>query len=807
MQNLIRNLRFALRVLRKSPGLTATVALTLALGVGAVTAIYTAVYATFIAAMPYPNPDELVIVWSFVGGGQNGVAAGDFTDWRAQSHSFVDLKAFTGTSFNMARAESPEMVHAQYVTPGMYSMMGNRFQLGRDFLPEEGVAGKERVIILMNRLWKRLGADPKIIGKQITLDQKPYTVVGVLAPGQADRLDQELVAPLVFTPKQMNHDFHWLLVMGRLKPGVSIKQAQADMDKVTANIAKAYPREDTGWGARVDKLQNDFLGDGVKTTLWLLLGAVGCVLLIACVNVANLLLAKGISRQREIAIRTSVGASRATIFGQFVTESLVLALLGGLLGVGVGYAMLRGLIAMMPDGTLPSEADLGLNLPVLLVCLAATTLAGLLFGCAPAWYACRLDPAETLKEGGRSGSSKIRNRLRQALVVGEFTLALALLAGAGLAMHSFWNLAHVDVGVQTDHVLTFDLPINKGADKNSDQLVAYYRQIVEKIQSTAGVQHAAAVVGMPLEGTGFGMPFTLEGDPPLTDPSKRHGAGFQMITPDYFKTFGIRIDRGRAFTDADNAGSVKVAMVNEQFVKSYIKDKNPIGMHVNVEQLIPGVQQLGPYQSWEIVGVFHDVRGGSFQRQREEIDIPFYQIPWVDAGIGVRTTGDPEAMTRTIAAAVHSIDSTVALADVKTLDQIRDQALSSNRFTLLLYVGFAAIALALAAVGIYGVMAFAVGQREHEIGVRMALGASRGRVVRMILSEGAKLAAVGLVLGLVGAYFVGRAMRSTLYGVGNIDLPAFCAVGALLLVSALLASYLPARRAARVEPVRALRTE
>jgi predicted permease len=280
-----------------------------------------------------------------------------------------------------------------------------------------------------------------------------------------------------------------------------------------------------------------------------------------------------------------------------------------------------------------------------------------------------------------------------------------------------------------------------------------------------------------------------------------------MVTPDYIKTFGIRLDRGRTFTNADNAGSVKVAMVNEEFVKSYLKDKNPIGMHVNVEQLIPGVQQLGPYQSWEIVGVFHDVRGGSFQRQRPEIDIPFYQIPWIFAGIGVRTAADPETMKTTIAAAVHSIDPNVALSDVKTLDQIRDDALSGNRFTLILYVGFALIALVLAGVGIYGVIAFSVGQREHEIGVRMALGATRERVVRMILVEGAILAGVGLVLGLVGAFFVGRAMQSTLYGVASMDFTAFGAVGGLLVVTALLASYLPARRASRVEPVRALRTE
>jgi putative ABC transport system permease protein len=807
MQNLVRNLRFSLRMLLKSPGLTITVALTLALGIGATTAIYSAVYATLIAPMPYPNPDQLVMVWSTIQGNRNGIAAGDFTDWLAQNHSFQDLKAFTGASFNLAGPDAPEMVPAQQVTPGMYGMIGNTFQLGRDFLPEEGVAGKDQVVILMNRMWKHLGSDPHIIGKTITLDQKPYTVVGVLAAGQADRLNQKLVVPLVFTPAQLNHDFHWILVMGRLKPGVTLKQAQADMDNVTANIAKAYPKSDTGWGAKVEELQNDFLGDNVKRTLWLLLGAVGCVLLIACVNVANLLLAKGTSRQREVAIRSAIGATRGDIFVQFVTESLLLAFLGGALGVGVGYAMLRGLVAVMPEGTLPSESDPTLSIPVLLVALAATTFAGLFFGCAPAWYASRLDPAETLKEGGRSGSSKLRNRLRQALVVGEFTLALALLAGAGLAMHSFWNLAHVDLGVQVDHVLTFNLPVLKGRSLQPDQLVGYYQQIVRNIESTTGVQSAAAVVGMPLEGTGFGMPFMIDGQEKFADPSQRPGAGFQMITPDYFKTFGIRVVRGRAFTEDDNASSLKVAMVNEQFVRKFFPNKNPIGQRLKVEELIPGVQKLGDYQAWEIVGVFHDVRGGSFQRQREEIDIPFYQIPWVDAGIGVRTAADPAAMTKTIAAAVHAIDPAVALSEIKTLDQIRDDALSGDRFTLLLYISFAVIALALAAVGIYGVMAFAVGQRQHEIGVRMALGASRERVVRMVLREGAILAGAGLVLGLGGAYLVGRAMRSTLYGVGAIDLTAFSAVGALLLLSALVACYFPARRAAAVEPVKALRIE
>jgi len=802
-----QNIRYALRMLRKNPGLTATVVFTLALGIGATTAIYTIVYATLIAPMPYPNPDQLVVVWSKIQGFRNGVSAGDFLDWQQQSKSFQGLKAFTGTSFNLAGKQEPEMVPAQMSTVGLYTMFGNRFAMGRDFLPEEGVDGRDHVAILMNRLWKKLGADPNIVGKQIMLDQKPYTVVGVLAPGQADRLPAQMIVPLVFKPEQKNHDFHWILVIGRLKPGVTLQQAQADMEGVTAHIAQDNPRSNKGWGAKVEPLQNDFLGDSVKLTLWLLLGAVGCVLLIACVNVANLLLAKGTSRQREIAVRSALGATRRDVFIQFVTESLVLAGFGGIVGFGLGFAMLRGFVAVMPRGTLPSEAELSLNLPVLAVTIAATTLAGLLFGCAPAWYASRLDPAETLKEGGRSGSSKVRHRLRKLLVVGEFTLALALLAGAGLAIHSFWNLNHVDLGVRTDHILTFGLPMNKGMNYKPDQIVAYYQQIVRSIGSSAGVESASLGTALPLQGAGFGMPFTIAGQADFADPSQRPSAGFGMVTPDYFKTFGIHPVKGRFFTEDDNAASLRVAVVNEQLVRHFFPNKNPIGQILNVEQIIAGEQKLGPYQPWQIVGVYHDVRGGSFQRQREEILVPFYQSPWVDVTVGVRTAGDPAAMTKTIAAAVHSVDSTLALSDVRTLEDIRDEDLSGDRFSLLLYASFAAIALTLAAIGIYGVMAFAVGERSHEIGIRMALGASKERVVRMVLREGLLLALGGLALGLIGAYFVGRAMRSTLFGVGSIDPWAFSGVAVVLLVSALVACYLPAHRAATVDPMRALRIE
>ena len=411
MRTILRNLQYALRQLSKSPVFALTAVLTLALGIGANTAIFTVVYATLLAPMPYPEPDQLVMVWSKIQTFHNSIAAQDFVDWKRENKSFQDLNAWTGGSFNLATKDQPEYVEGQLTTPGFYRMMGVNFQYGRDFLPEEGVAGKDHVVILVNKEWKKLGSDPNIVGKQIKIDGSPYTVVGVMAPGQPDRLNQWLIMPLVFKPEQLNHDFHWLLAMGRLKPGVTIKQAQADMERVTSNIAQAFPKSNKGWGVFVEPLKNDFLPKERIQTLWLLLGAVGFILLIACVNVANLLLAKGTTRQKEIAIRSALGASRRDIFAQFLTENLALALVGGLLGVGIGAAVLRALVVSMPKDTLPSEAELTLNIPILLFTFAASTLAGLLFGCLPAWYATRVDPNDALKEGGRSGG-QVLHRLR-----------------------------------------------------------------------------------------------------------------------------------------------------------------------------------------------------------------------------------------------------------------------------------------------------------------------------------------------------------------------------------------------------------
>jgi len=806
MRTLRQNARYSIRLLRKNPGFTLIAAITLALGIGANTAIFSVIYAVLLAPMPYPNPDQLVMVWSKIQDNRNSVAAGDFLDWKKQNKTFQDINAWTGANFNFATPDQPEQVNGSAQTPGFLTMTGNEFFLGRDFVPEEGVVGKEHVVILMHKLWEHLGSDRNIIGKQIRMNSEPYTVVGVLAAGQADRLQPQFTVPLAFKPDQINHDFHWLLVMGRMKPGVSVAQAQADMAVVTSRIAQDNPQSNKGWGASVELLHNDFFPRDAKQVLWLLMGGVGFVLLIACANVANLLLAKGTTRLKEVAVRTSLGATRWHVFSQFLTESLVLAILGGGLGIAVGAAMVKIILAEMPPFTLPSEADVTLNVPVLLFTLAATTIAGILFGCAPAWQASRVDPNETLKEGGRSGTGAGRKRVRQALVVAEFALALTLLAGAGLAIHSFWNLARVDLGVRTDHILTFSLPVPEKKLTQSAQIVSFYRQLVEKVESLPGVEHAEVATGMPLQGPGFGMPFTIAGKP-VSDPSTRPGAGFQMVTPDYYQTFGIQIVKGRGFTDQDAAGHVRVALVNETLAKKYFSDVDPLSQRLIVEDLIPGVTKLGPPVEWQIVGVFRNVRAGVRNDGFPEIDVPFWQSPWPQVGMAVRTTGDPVAMSKSIAGAVHSLDPELALADIKTMDQIRDEALVTDRFNTALYGCFATVALLLAAVGIYGVMAFAVAQRTHEIGLRMALGASRDHVVGLILKEGIVLAVIGLGVGLVGACFVGRAMRGLLFGVGTIDAAAFTVVAIALFAAALLACYMPANKAAQVDPMVALRYE
>ncbi|MBV8895309.1 MAG: ABC transporter permease [Acidobacteriaceae bacterium] len=807
LETLHQNSRYGFRQLRKKPALTATVLLTLALGIGANTAIFTVDYATLLAPLPYPNASQLVMVWSQIRGGRNSISTADFLDWKRENTAFQDLNAQTERSFNIATRDQPENVDGRVTSPGLYRMLGYPFFLGRDFLPEEGQPGNDHVVILTHKFWQRLGSNHHILGTTIRINGEPYTVVGVFAPGLTDRGQGEFSVPLAFRPEQLNRDTRWLDVMGRLKPGVPIKQAQADMEGITARLARNYPTTNKGWSASVESLKNDFIPADRIMTLWLLLGAVGFVLLIACVNVANLLLARSLVLQREMAIRSALGARSATIFGQRLTESLLLAGGGGALGVACGYAMLQGLIAITPPDTLPSEADLRLNLPILLFTIAATTLAGLLSGSAPAWYASRVDAADALKEGGRAGTGAGAHQLRRLLVILEFALALPLLSGAGLAIHSFSNLMRIDLGVRTDHALTFFLAAPDSRPSTPEWTIAYYRKILAGIAAVPGVAHVSVETGTPLLGSGFNPYFSIPGEPGYADPSLRPLASVYAVTPEYFTTFGIRVIRGRAFNDQDNFSSVKVAIVNQDFANRFLKRKDPLATRVSLPQLIPAPVRVGNPIEWQIVGVFHNVRSRGFREDRPEIYVPFWQAPWPSAGVGVRMTGDATATLNSIASAVHAIDPEIALANPRTMEQVRDDVLASDRFTVILFLGFGGIALLLAGVGIYGVMAFSVTQRSHDIALRMALGAPRTHVLGLVLGEGALLACVGTGVGLGGAYFVGRAMQSALFGVGALDFLTFTMVGLVLLITALLASYLPGHRAALLEPMHMLRRE
>jgi putative ABC transport system permease protein len=538
--------------------------------------------------------------------------------------------------------------------------------------------------------------------------------------------------------------------------------------------------------------------------LWWLLGAVVFVLLIACVNVANLLLAKSLSRQKELAVRTALGATRKTTFLQSLAESLVLVAAGGILGIGLGYSLLRGLLAELPRFTLPWATDTRLNIPVLFFTLAVTTLAGLLFGCVPAWYASRVDPNEALKSGGQAVLGLGRHRLQRMLVIGELAVALTLIAGAGLALHSFANLMRVDMGVKTDHVLTFYLGGPETQSKDPEKIAAYYRQILSSIRSVPGITSASAQTVMPLFPSRM-APFAIAGESASReDTSKWPSAGFGAITPQYFSTLGVRLMRGRIFKEQDTNSSVKVALVNEQFVHTYLNGADPLRQHILIQN---STDPAATATEWQIVGVYHNVLSGSMRDHRPEMLIPFWQNPSVSPSIAVRSAEDPELTSKSLAAAVHSVDTRATMREPRTMEQIRSQVLGSDRFSMILLVSFGTVALLLATLGVYGVMSFSVAHRTSEIALRMALGADRADLVAWVVSQGISLAVVGLSLGLAGAYFVGRGMQHSLFGVGQIDFTVLGIVALLLLFTVLIACLIPARRAASADPMRALRTE
>jgi len=805
MTQILREAGFGLRLLRRNPGSTLVAVLTLALGIGATTAMFSVIYATWLAPLPYRDAERLVMVWSHFEGRRESVSQADFIDWKRRATVFEDLNAWNGRDVNLSVEGRPERILAGPATPGFLAMLGygHPLALGRSFVEEEGTPGRDHAVVLTHRLWQqRFGGDPAIVGKSIRIDQEPYTVVGVLGKGPADENMNRLWLPQALDAQQ-NRSWRWMLVMGRLKPGVTIEQANQEMAVVAQSLAEQYPATNAKWTISVEPFRNNFVTSETKTALWLLLGAVGFVLLIACTNVANLLLARGTARQRELALRSSLGATRGAVVRQFLTESVVLALVGGALGVALAYGLVDAIVALLPPFTLPTEVEIRLNVPVLLVTLAACTLSGILFGCAPAWQAAHSDANATLKGGGRSLSSG-HDGLRRALVVLEFALALSLLCGGGLALQSFLTLVRTDLGLRTERVLTFSLPIPKGRIGSAEQANAFYRALLERITALPGVSRASVSTGIPLRWMS-GTTVSVAGE--AVERDKRPQVAFNRVTPEYFETLGIRIVRGRAFTGQDQAGSEPVAIVNEAFVARVLHGADPLARRIVVDESVPGRQDPVGVER-QIVGVYADVRTGGPQNPvQPQIEVPFWQSPRPSAAVAVRTTVDPATLQPSLAAVISSLDPDLPMGNSETLEQVVRRRLAGDRFNVALFSSFAAVALVLAAVGIYGVMAFTVAQRAKEIGLRMALGARRSDVVGRVVREGMTTALGGALLGSVGAYVVAQAMRGVLPRLGEPSATAFVLIAVTLLASALVACLVPAWRAASIDPMVALRQE
>jgi putative ABC transport system permease protein len=604
-------------------------------------------------------------------------------------------------------------------------------------------------------------------------------------------------------------------VVGRLNPGVTIAQAQAELAVIDRRLAGTRgvdaPKE--LWTVSVEPLKNDWLDKKLERNLWLLLAAVGFVLLIACANVANLLLARGSSRQQELAVRAALGATPRQVFGQLLIESLTLAILGGTIGIAMGWAIMKLSMAILPDlAKQTAEAVVQLNLPVLGFATGATLLSGIVFGCAPAWHAARVNLSETLKQGSRSTTGQGRMRTQGVLVTAEVALALTLLAGAGLVLHSFWNLSQIDLGIRPDHVLSASLQPQTTSRQGPaavfpppEQISANARRLLDNVRSIPGIEEATLATAMPMQGHGS-FPFNIAGQ--AVADAERPVADLEVVTPGFFRTFDIRLAGGRFINDGDNPASPQVVMVNESFVRRFLPNVDPLSQRLLLQQIVPN-QELDPATERQIVGVYHDIVNGEHLTDKAfpAIYIPFFQNPWPYTSIAVRTAVDPASLTSSLRRSIAQAAPTLTMTDVQTLQDTVESQLTGDRFGMLLFGGFAVVALLLAALGIYGVMAFAVAQRRHEIGLRMALGAQPHQVVGLILADGMKLAFIGVGIGLVGVYLLGRLMRSTLYGIGTVDLASFSAVACLLLAAAVIASYVPARRSAKVDPMIALRQE
>jgi putative ABC transport system permease protein len=812
LETLFHDLRFGARMLFKNPGFTLIAVVTLALGIGANTAIFSVVNAVLLRALPYPEPGRLVRFWeSNPGRGWLDFAASapNFADWRKQQSVCEQLAAYELNTFNFTGSGEPERVAGVRVTANFFSTLGVTPAHGRSFLPEEEQSGRNRVAILSDGLWRRrFGAEENLLGRQIQMNGESYTVVGVMPPRFQLTPGMELWTPLTLDPavqpQRANRSIHNLSVIGRLKPDVSLAQAQAAMDTFARQLEQQYPASNTGWGVRMSTFYDWIVPEQIRRSMLTLFAAVGFVLLISCANVANLLLARASARQREMAIRAALGASRWRVMRQLLSESVLLSTLGGLVGLLLAF-WCTNLIKASTSLDIPRLDETRLDVKALGFTFLIALGAGLIFGLAPAWQASKLALNETLKEGGRSGGGGQRQRLRGALVIAEVALALVLLVGAGLMIRSFAHLQNVPLGFAPENVLTMRLTLPTAKYGQGAPRVNFFDQLLQRLRAVPGVIDASAVTELPLAGGGaWAEEVTLEGRAATPDGTQR-SAGVNAVPPRYFHTMGIPLLTGRDFTEQDRGAfwlgeTTLTWIVNETFARRYWPNENPLGKRFRIGD------NRNPFGT--VIGVAGDVRSLSLEQEARPafyVSHGHYSLPALT--VVVRTSAQPEALTAALRAQVYALDHDLPVYNIRPMEQIVSNAAGQPRFQTLLMGLFGAVALLLAAIGIYGVMAYTVTQRMREIGMRMALGAQARDVRALVAGQGLKLALTGVALGLAAAFALTRLMKSLLYAVSPTDPLTFGVIALLLLSVALLACWIPARRATKVDPLIALRNE
>ena len=806
-----QDLRYAARTLTNSRGFTLVAVLTLAIGVGANVAIFSFVDGILLKPLPYDQPERIVrILEKPPQGERNGISTMNFLDWQRDNTVFDFHSAQTGGNVTMTGGSEPIQLRGARVSAAYFNVFRIKPARGRAFLPGEDQLGKHQVAVISHALWEsQFGSDPNIINRVVQLDGLPHTIVGVLPEGSAfDRAAAQIWRPLAFLPSNMTRDFHWLTSFARLKDGVTLAQAQASMNVIGARIAKDFPASNKGWGVIVESYASTIVGQDMRTALLVLMSSTGLVLLIGCANLATLALARGVSREREVVVRASLGAGRWRLIRQFLTENVVLSLCGGVLGIGVGYATMKGIQMMLPEFALAREISVEMDMRVLVFAIAVSVFTGLLFGMAPALQATRPDLASSMKEESRGSSGSAgRKRLRDSLIVAEVALAFVLLVGSGLMMRSFFRLMTVDTGFDASNILTLRVPTTIELYPDPMRLNQYLSEIRTAVAAVPGVRETAYSCAPPLQGSCYGMPMQ-PANKPMVDLANRSGGFFKVVSPSYFPTLGIKMQKGRALSDRDTWNAPRALVMNERLAKRYFDKENPIGQRLLIQEIIPGKTELGPDVSWEVVGVIGDEKiGGPADDRSAGVYVSNEQSPVYGMVLNVRTDVDPLTLQIPITNAIRGVNKDQAITDIRSLDQIKSASMGGRRIPSVLLGVFGAVALILAGIGIYGVISYSVAQRTREIGIRVALGASERSLIRLVLDRGVALTAVGLAIGLAGAFGLTRLMAGLLFGVGARDPMTMASVAIVLASVAMLASYVPARRAMKVDPIVALRYE